>query len=172
MVRLTAPLLGARIIFGVTVLAAAWFGQSWYTAAQTTTPAVSQLRDEVLQTAEQAVINVSSLNYQHVASGIRLWEQSSTGSFLAGIKAGRKQLERTVATAKTVTTARVLDGALTSLRPATGVATFIVAEQTTVTKGSGSPNVTQYRLLGQLTLTKAGWKLSKLTVVPTGTASS
>jgi Mce-associated membrane protein len=164
-------LLGARILLAVAVLAAGWFGWSWYAAARTGTPAASQLRDEVLQTAEQAVINVSSLNYQHLATGIRLWEQSSTGSFLAGIKAGRKQLERSVTAAKTVTTARVLDGALTSLRPDTGVATFIVAEQTTVTTGSGSPNVTQYRLLGQLTLTRAGWKLSKLTVVPTGTAS-
>ncbi len=137
------------------------------------TPARSagQRPDRVLQAAEQAVLNVSSLDYHHIASGIRLWKQSSTGPFLAGIVAGQAQLTRAVAQAKTVTSARILDGALTSLRASAGRATFIVAEQTTVTAPTGTPSVTQYRLQGQLTKTASGWKLSSLHVVPTGAAA-
>ncbi len=163
-------LLAARAVFVIALVAAGWYGWTWYSAARAGSPPRSQLRDQVLQTAEQAVINVSSLNYHHVASGIRLWQDSSTGTFLAGIEAGRKQLERSVTQAKTITTARVLDGALTSL--GVSQASFIVAEQTTVSSNGGAPSVTQYRLLGQLTKTASGWKLSELTVVPTGAATS
>jgi Mce-associated membrane protein len=76
-----------------------------------------------------------------------------------------------VSQAKTITTARILDGALTSLRAGSGTATFIVAEQTTVIARTGAPTITQYRLEGQLTRTPSGWKLSSLHVVPTGVAA-
>ena len=164
--------LAASAIFTVAVLAAAWFGWSWYAAASAGPSSAQQLRDRALQVAEQAVINVSSLNYHQLAQGIRLWKQSSTGPFRASVVAGQAQLEHAVAQAKTITTALVLDGALTSLRAGPGSATFIVAEQTTVSTPTGSPNVTQYRLTGQLTRTASGWKLSELQVVPTSAASA
>jgi Mce-associated membrane protein len=159
----------ARVLFALSVVAAGWFGWTWYSAASARPPAAEQVRDQVLEIGEQAVINVSSLNYHHLAAGLRLWKQSSTGPFLAGITAGEKQLERAVTQARTVTTARVLDGALTSLKPSS--ATFIVAEETTVTAASGKPSTIQYRLRGELARTRAGWKLSQLAVVPTGQAA-
>jgi|HubBroStandDraft_1064217.scaffolds.fasta_scaffold03382_9 Mce-associated membrane protein len=169
--RVLLSRLAARLLLAGALLAAGWFGWSWYAAASSGPSAADQLRDQVLQIAEQAAINVSSLSYHHLAPGIRLWKQSATGTFLAGIIAGQAQLEHAVSQARTVTTARVLDGALTSLRPSAGEATFIVAELTTVTTPTGKPSVTQYRLQGQLTRTAAGWKLSSLRVVPTGAAS-
>jgi Mce-associated membrane protein len=48
----------------------------------------------------------------------------------------------------------------------------MVAVQITVTPVSGSPVTKQSRLLGTLTRTQAGWKLSALGQVPVGTASS
>ncbi|HET9896775.1 MAG TPA: hypothetical protein VFQ44_17730 [Streptosporangiaceae bacterium] len=169
-------LFGARALFAAAVVAAGWFGWSWYSTASAGSPPglAGDQPDRVLQAAEQAVLNVSSLNYHHIARGIRLWKQSSTGPFLAGIVAGQAQLSHAVAQAKTITSARILDGALTSLRTGSGhpaTATFIVAEQTTVTAPAGTPSVTQYRLQGQLTRTVSGWKLSSLHVVPTGAAA-
>ncbi len=164
-------LLAARVVFAAGVIAVGWFGWSWISAAHAGPPTGAQQTDRVLQTAEQAVLNVSSLNYHQLAQGIRLWKQSSTGPFLAGIVADETQLERAVSKAKTITTARILDAALTSLHTGPGKATFIVAEQTTVIAPNGKPSVTQYRLAGQLTRTASGWKLSSLQVVPTGTAT-
>jgi len=169
--RIAGPAVaGAWALFALAVVAAGWFGWSWYSAAHSGAPETSVLRDHVLQAGEQAVLNVSSLSYMHLAQGISLWKQSSTGAFRAGIEAEQAQLEQAVATAKTVTTARILDGALTSLRPSSGTAAFIVAEQTTVLTPKGTPSVTLYRLAGELTRTPAGWKLSALHVVPTQSA--
>ena len=169
--RIGGPLVaGAWALFALAILAAGWFGWSWYSAAHSDPPRNAVLRDHVLQAGEQAVLNVSSLSYLHLAQGISLWKQSSTGAFRAGIVAEQAQLEQAVSAAKTVTTARILDGALTSLRPGAGSAAFIVAEQTTVLTPKGTPSVTLYRMEGELTRTAAGWKLSALHVVPTQSA--
>jgi Mce-associated membrane protein len=137
-------------------------------AAATATAPQSALRDQVLQAGEQAVINISSLNYRHLTQGVGLWEQS--GSLRAGILAGRADLERTVTQSRSVTTAKILDGAITVLGARS--ATFIVAEQTTVVAGSGTPAVSQYRMVGQLTKTASGWKLSALNAAQAGAAST
>jgi Mce-associated membrane protein len=139
-------------------------------AAATATAPQSALRDQVLQAGEQAVINISSLNYRHLTQGVGLWEQSTTGSLRAGILAGRADLERTVTQSRSVTTAKILDGAITVLGARS--ATFIVAEQTTVVAGSGTPAVSQYRMVGQLTKTASGWKLSALNAAQAGAAST
>ncbi len=155
------------------VLAAAfagWAGWSWYSAAHSGPPASAQLRDQVLQAGEQAVQNFNTLDYRKVAQGLSLWEQSSTGTLHDEIMAGRAQFVRQIQQTKTVTTARILDGALTSLTART--ASIIVAGQITVTPASGSPVTKQSRLAGRLTRTQAGWKLSALGQVPVGAAAN
>jgi Mce-associated membrane protein len=149
---------------------AGWAGWSWYSAAHAGPSAPAQLRDRVLQAGEQAVQNFNTLDYRQVAQGLALWEQSSTGTLHNEIAAGRAQFEREIQQTRTVTTARILDGALTSLNART--ATLIVAVQITVTPASGTPQVKQSRLAGTLTLTPAGWKLSTLGQVPVGAAAS
>jgi Mce-associated membrane protein len=154
------------------VLAAAfagWAGWSAYSAAHAGPPESAQLRDQVLQAGEQAVENFNTLDYRKVAQGLALWEQSSTGALHDEIAAGRAQFERDIQQTKTVTTARILDGALTSLNAHT--ATIIAAVQITVTPVNGSPVIKQSRLEGRLTRTAAGWKLSALGEVPVGAAA-
>jgi Mce-associated membrane protein len=154
------------------VLAAAfagWGGWSWYRAAHSGPPASAQLRDQVLQAGEQAIQNFNTLDYRKVAQGLALWEQSSTGLLHDEIVAGRAQFERQIQQTKTVTTARILDGALTSLTGHT--ASLIVAVQITVTPATGSPATKQSRLAGRLTRTPAGWKLSALGQVPVSAAA-
>jgi Mce-associated membrane protein len=163
------PLPAARIALAAAVVAAAWSGWAWHSAAAQAAPPLAALRDRVLQAGEQAVINVSSLDYRHLSQGIALWEQSTTGSLRAGIVAGKSELEHAVIAAKSVTTARILDGAITSLTATS--ATFIVADQTTVTAASGGPTVNQYRMIGRMTRTASGWKLSSLTAAQADAAS-
>jgi Mce-associated membrane protein len=100
-----------------------------------------------------------------------LWEQSSTGPLHTEISKGRAQFEQQIQQTKTITTARVLDGALTALNPRAGTASIIVAVQITVTPANGSPVTKQSRLIGTLTKTTSGWKLSQLGQVPVGAAS-
>jgi len=170
---LSDPLLATALVLVVLAAAfAGWAGWSWYSAAHSGPPASAQLRDQVLQAGEQAVQNFNTLDYRKVAQGLSLWEQSSTGTLHDEITAGRAQFTRQIQQTKTVTTARILDGALTSLNARAGTASIIVAVQITVTPASGSPATKQSRLAGRLTRTPAGWKLSALGQVPVGAAAN
>jgi len=170
---LSDPLLATALVLAVLAAAfAGWAGWSWYSAAHAGPPASAQLRDQVLQAGEQAVQNFNTLDYRKVAQGLSLWEQSSTGPLHDQIMAGRAQFIRQIQQTKTVTTARILDGALTSLNARAGTASIIVAVQITVTPASGSPATKQSRLAGRLTRTPAGWKLSALGQVPVGAAAN
>lgn len=151
---------------------AGWAGWSWQSASHSAALAASRVRDEALQAGEQAVQNFSTLDYRRVRQGLDLWEQSSTGGLRAEIVAGRAQFEQQVVQAKTVTTAQVLDAALTSLNVRAGTATLIAAVQITVTPTRGAPVVKQNRLEGVLTRTPDGWKLSALGQVPVSGATS
>jgi Mce-associated membrane protein len=166
------PLLRtALVLFVLAAAFAGWSGWSWASAAAGP-PGSAQLRDQVLQAGEQAVLNFNTLDYRKVAQGLALWEQSSTGALHSQIVAGRAQFEQSIQATKTVTTARILDGALTSLNARAGTASLIVAVQITVTPATGSPVTKQSRLAGRLTRTGSGWKLSQLGQVPVGAAAA
>jgi Mce-associated membrane protein len=170
---LAEPLVATALVLAVLAAGfAAWSGWSLYQASNAAPPPAAQLRDQVLQAGEQAVQNFNTLDYRKVAAGLALWEQSSTGPLHAEISAGRSQFTTQIETTKTVTTARILDGALTALNPKAGTASIMVAVQITVTPASGSPVTKQSRLLGTLTRTSSGWKLSALGQVPVGAASA
>jgi Mce-associated membrane protein len=169
----STPLVATALVLAVlAALFAAWSGWSWYRASTAGPPPAAQLRDQVLQAGEQAVQNFNTLDYRRVAAGLALWEQSSTGPLHTEIITGRAQFEQQIQQTKTITTARILDGALTAMNPRAGTASIIVAVQITVTPASGSPVIKQSRLAGTLTKTSSGWKLSQLGQVPVGAAGS
>lgn len=169
---LAEPLVATALVLAILAAGfAAWSGWSLYRASNASPPASAQLRDQVLQAGEQAVQNFNTLDYHKIAAGLALWEQSSTGPLRAEVSAGRTQFTQQIEQTKTVTTARILDGALTALNPKAGTASIMVAVQITVAPASGSPVTKQSRLLGTLTKTSAGWKLSALGQVPVGAAS-
>jgi len=171
--RVSEPLVATAVVLAaLAALFAAWSGWSWYRASTAGPPPGVQLRDQVLQAGEQAVQNFNTLDYRNVAAGLALWEQSSTGPLHTEISTGRAQFEQQIQQTKTITTARILDGALTALNPRAGTASIIVAVQITVTPASGSPVTKQSRLAGTLTKTSSGWKLSQLGQVPVGAAGS
>jgi Mce-associated membrane protein len=169
---LAEPVVAAALVLAIlAALFAAWSGWSWYRASTAGPPPDAQLRDQALQAGEQAVQNFNTLDYRKVAAGLALWEQSSTGPLRAEISKGRAQFEQQIQQTKTITTARILDGALTALNPQAGTASIIVAVQLTVTPASGSPVTKQSRLVGTLAKTASGWKLSQLGQLPVGAAT-
>jgi Mce-associated membrane protein len=170
--RLADPLVAsAAALVLVAAVFAGWAGWSWYSAAHGGgDAALSQVRDQALQDGEQAIQNFNTIDYRTVAQGISLWEQSSTGALRSQVAASRAGFEREVRQARTVTSARILDGALTALDAHAGTATIITAVQLTVIPATGSPAVKQERLTGQLIRTRSGWKLSSLGQVPVGAA--
>jgi Mce-associated membrane protein len=170
--RPNPPLTAALVLLLLAATFAGWSAWSWYQAAHPGTSAFAQARDQALRDGEQAVQNFSTLDYRTVGQGLKLWEQSSTGVLHSQIASGLTRFEQQVKQAKTVTKATVLDGALTSLDVRAGKATILAAVQIVVTPSHGSPITKQSRLIGQLTRTPSGWKLSALSQVPVGSAGS
>lgn len=169
--RLADPLFAAALVLVLAGLVfATWSGWSWLSAPRASSQA--QARDQALQAGEQAVLNFNTLDYRRVGQGLNLWEQSSTGALRAEIVASRSSFEQQVRQAKTISTARVLDAALTALNLRAGTASIIVALQVTVTPAQGTAAVKYSRLAGQLTRTPHGWKLSALGQVPVGAAAA
>ncbi len=167
------PVLGVAVaLVAAAAVAAAWTGWSWYSAAHDDDAAFARSRDTVLAAGEQAVQNLNTLDHAHVAAGLAVWEQSTTGDLHDELVQGRSAFEKQVQQAQTVSTAKVLSGAVTDLDDRTGKADVMVALQITVQAPKAKPAVKESRLLGEMTRTAAGWKLSALGDAPLGDSAA
>ncbi|GLY88712.1 hypothetical protein [Actinoallomurus iriomotensis] len=170
--RISDPvLLVAAVLVVVAAVCAGYFGWSWYGAAHDDSLAYSRDRDAVLRAAEQGVQNMNTLDYRKVEQGLASWEASTTGDLHQQLVQGSAQFSQQVRAAKTVTTAKILDAAVTELDDRAGKAGAIVAVQITVTPPTGTPATKQSRMRAQLTRTSSGWKLSALGQAPVGTTA-
>ncbi|WP_222854009.1 hypothetical protein [Fodinicola acaciae] len=166
------PVLAAAITLVVVAAAAAgWFGWSYQQAASDESLRYSALREDVLQAGEQAVQNLNTLDYRNASAGLAIWSQSTTGDLNQQLTSNRAQVLAQLQKAQTITTARVLEAALTTLDERAGTATILVALKITVTPANGAPADKSNRFEGQLTRTAAGWKLSAVGPVPIGTGA-
>ncbi|MFE1252204.1 hypothetical protein ACWDCX_30325 [Streptomyces fungicidicus] len=149
---------------------AAWTGYDWYRAAHDDRTAYAAQRDAALAAGEQAVQNLNTLDHRDLNQGLDLWESSTTGELHDQLASGRTEFAEQVKTAKTVTTARVLSGAVTELDDRAGRARVLVALRVTVKASDGAKTDKDSRMLGELTRTGSRWKLSALGQAPVGGA--
>ncbi|RSN53931.1 hypothetical protein DMH12_17360 [Streptomyces sp. WAC 04229] len=149
---------------------AAWAGQDWYGAAHDEQAAYAEQRDAALSAGEQAVQNLNTLDHRELQRGLDLWESSTTGELHEQLASGRAEFADQVKEAKTVSTARVLSGAVTELDDRAGRARVLVALRVTVKASDGSKSDKDSRMLGELTRTDGRWKLSALGQAPVGGA--
>lgn len=163
------PLLGVALVLAVAAaVAAALGGWSWYGAAHDDDAAFARARDTVLAAGEQAVQNLNTLAYTDLDHGLDIWESSTTGDLHTQLTQGRDDFARQVRQARTTSTAKVLSGAVTELDTRTGRAGVMIALRITVQAPDSKPAVKESRMLGELTRTAGGWKLSALGQAPMG----
>lgn len=111
---------------------------------------------------------MNTLDHAQLDQGLDSWEDSTTGDLHKQLVDGRDAFVEQIEAAKTVSTAKVLSGAVTELDDRAGKAGVMVALRVTVTAPEGEPAVKESRMLGQLTRTSGGWKLSALGQAPVG----
>lgn len=148
---------------------AGWFGISWYRAAHDESLVVGMARDAALRDAQQAAVNLNTLDYRRVQDGLNLWEQSSTGTVLQEVRANRASYARTITDSKTATTARSLDGAVADLNERAGTARVLVGVDVTSQPAQGGPTCLRWRMQLEMLRTDTAWKVDKL--APIGTSS-
>jgi len=162
--------LAALVLALAAAGAAGWTGWSWWSAAHDDSLRYSHTRDEVLRSAEQAIQNLNTLDYRTAEKGVDLWTESTTGTLRDQLTQGRQNFLTQIRKAKTVTTAKILDGAVTELDDRAGKASVIVAIELSVTPATGRPTTKRERLAGQLTRIGSTWKLSSIGQVPVSAA--
>lgn len=172
------PLLGdstRRVTAGIATLAVAaagtagWFGVAWYRAAHDGSLASASARDTVLQDAQQATVNLNTLDYRRVQDGLTLWEQSATGSLLDEVRANRATYAQVITDSKTATTAGALDGAVAELDERAGTARVLVGVDVTTAHDTGPASCVRRRIQLELRRVGAVWKVDKL--APVGAAN-
>jgi len=156
------PLVAALALVVAAAACAGWFGWSWYSAAHSPALADARARDIVLADAQQEVLNFNTLDYHQASAGLTLWLDSSTGALHSQLSADLQSEVKLVQGKKTITTAKILDAAVTQLDTTAGTASVMVAVDVTVTPAQGSPFSERESEIGQLTRTASGWKLSAL----------
>jgi len=145
--------------------AAAWYGWSWWSAANDGSLSYARTRDDVLRIGQQAIANFNTLDSGHADEGLKRWEASATGSLLDEITNNYASYVQRAQDAKMVSTAKILDGAVTELDLHAGKAMVIAAVDITVTPAGGQAVDKRNRFQGELTRTTAGWKLSNISAV-------
>jgi Mce-associated membrane protein len=163
------PLLAlALVAVALAAVLAAWAGTSWYAAADDDAADFAASRDDALAAARQAVTNLNTLDHRELDEGLDRWEASATGELLTQLRQGRDGFEKEVRKAETVTTAEVLSAALTELDDRAGRADVLVAVRITVAAPGEKPQAKESRMLGEVTRTGDGRKLSALGQAPAG----
>lgn len=162
----SGPLGVATVVVGVLAavacIVAAGFGLSWYRAAHDESITLGTVRDNALQAAQQAAINVNTLDHHRVGGGFELWEQSATGTALEEFRTHRDVYVRTVTEARTSSTARVRDAAVAELDDRAGTAAVLVGVDVTYTPEQREASCVRQRLLLGMKRTPDGWKVEKI----------
>jgi Mce-associated membrane protein len=146
----------------VAVACAVVFGLLWHSAASGDSANVARMRDQALQAAEQGSVNLTTLDYRHVQQGLDRWKASTTGQLHTQLTAPGlvQSFTKQEQQRKAVSTSKVKDGVITELDAKAGKASALVIVDVTVTQAGGKPSEKLEPLEWNLTLTKAGWKLS------------
>ncbi|MGH3921979.1 MAG: hypothetical protein ACRDTT_03755, partial [Pseudonocardiaceae bacterium] len=160
------PLRVATMVVAVLALLACglagWFGVSWFRAAHDESIALGTVRAAALLDAQQAAINVNTLDHRRVQDGLELWEQSATGAALEEFRTNRDDYVRTVTNSKTTSTARVHNGVVAELNDLAGTARVLVGMDVTYTPEQREASCVRQRLQLEMQRTPHGWKIEKI----------
>jgi Mce-associated membrane protein len=162
---LRVVILAVAALVVIALIAAGWFGLSWYTAAHDKSLSAGLERDAALRDAQQAALTLNTLDYRHVQDGLTLWEQSATGSLLNQLRANRDSYARAITDSATVSNGNVIDAAVASLDERAGTAQVLVGLDVTSQLDKGDPGCVHRRVHLDMARTGHGWKVSNLTPV-------
>ena len=150
--------------------AAGWSGFTWWQAAHDDGVARAVVREEALQAGRSAVAGLTTLDYRQVVPGYQHWLDLSGGALHDELAADRQGSLARIAQAKTVTTGKVTDAAVTEVDSGTGTAKLIVSVELVVAPDGGETVTKRNRFQADLTRGPGGWRVTGLGQVPVGEA--
>ncbi|RBO90815.1 hypothetical protein [Nocardia puris] len=156
---LTVVALGAVI---VAALAALWFGGGWVRAALFTDGPRADARDSALDAAQQAALNMTTMNLDDVPGSLALARSSMTGPILESATKNQAQSEEMAARAGVGMSSTVLGASITSLNSERDRASALVVLR--VTESAPDRPDSAYRYTWSLDMAKDGevWKAEQV----------
>jgi Mce-associated membrane protein len=160
---MAARLLG--VVAALAVLAAAWFGWSWWSAAHDDSLARGRDRDAVLAAASTELVALNTIDYRTGAADVDRWIDAATGQYGHDLAGDRQlQIDRATST-KTVSTASLVQAAVTELDPAAGTARLIAVLDVRVGTAGAAPVPKQSRLTVDFARVGDAWKVGAVQAV-------
>ena len=152
----------AAVLAVLTFGYATYSGVAWYSATHSSESSYAAARDDALRSGQVGITNFLTLDYKKVDEDLQRWLNSSTGDLRAEIDKDKDSRKKQLVDAKSVTTSKVLDAAITELDDRAGTASMIAVVESAVTPDNGRQVTKINRYLTKLARTEDGWKLSQL----------
>jgi Mce-associated membrane protein len=155
-VRLLAVL---AVVSVVTAGVTGWF---WWNSAEAD---LASTRDAVLADGQRHAIELNTMDYR--SPDLDRWRNAATGPLLDRLTHNQDSDKTNAINTKTISTARIVTSAVTTLNTHTGTANMIAAVEITLSQNGTPPTPKVSRLDVDLTKTGGDWKVSALEVVGT-----
>ncbi|MET8996978.1 hypothetical protein [Amycolatopsis sp. NPDC004169] len=144
----------------LSVLAAAFAGWSWWRAAADESYARGRERDAVLAAAGPYLVTLNTIDYRTAAADVDRWIAATTGQYLKDLSGDRQlQIDRAAAS-RTVSSASLVQTAVTEVDPARGSARLLAVLDVRVSTGGAPPSARLNRLTVDVSRSPDGWKIS------------
>ena len=145
---------------------AGWSGYSWWQAEHDDGVARAVVREEALQAGRTAVVGLTTLDYRQAAAGYQHWLDVSGGALRDELSTDRAGSLERIAQAKTVTTGKVTDAAVTEVDTGAGTAKLIASVELVVTPEGGEAVTKHNRFQADLSRADGTWRVTSLGQVP------
>jgi len=147
------------------VLGAGWSGWSWWQSSHSDDVTYGQARDLVLTTASAQIKTLNTVDYRQADEDLTQWQRVTTGNLLTQLTNQHDSDVNSTKSQKTVSTAKIIDAAVSTLDTRAGAATVLVAVEVTISQADGQPSVRKSRVDAVLSRTVDGWKTGTVQVV-------
>ncbi|WP_439378262.1 hypothetical protein [Amycolatopsis lexingtonensis] len=142
------------------VLAAAFTGWTWWRAASDDSSARGRERDAVLAAAGPQLVTLNTIDYHSAAADVDRWISAATGQYGKDLSGDRQlQIDRAT-TARTVSTASLVQAAVTEIDVAAGSARLLAVLDVRVSTGGSPATPKLNRLTVDVSRSASGWKIA------------
>jgi len=147
------------------VLGAGWAGWTWWQSSHSDDVTYGQTRDLVLGVASDQIKTLNTVDYRKAEDDLTQWQRVTTGNLLTQLTNQHDSDLNSTRTQKTVSTARIVDAAVSTLDARAGTATVLVAVEVTIGQGDAKPTTRKSRVDAVLSRTEDGWKTGTVQVI-------
>lgn len=147
------------------VLGTGWAGWTWWQSSHSDDVTYGQTRDLVRTTASDQVKALNTVDYRRADEDLTQWQRVTTGNLLTQLTNQHDSDVNSTKSGKTVSTAKIIDAAVSSLDTRAGTASVLVAVEVTISQADGQPSVRKSRVDAVLSRTEDGWKTGTVQVI-------